>query len=539
MKYLFCKSVVILLSLSLITLLDSCKKKPSPPVVTIGDVSEVTRTSVKTGGNVTSDGGAEIIVAGICYSTSSSPSIKDKHTNDLHDVGSFVTILTDLTPNTTYYIRAYAANSEGVGYSSEKSFKTDPITGATVITAEVTEITINSAVSGGNITDDGGSTITERGVCWSTTPGPTIEDSKTDDGSGTGIFISNITGLSPNTTYYIRAYATNSATTSYGNEIFFTTSGSPPVVTTVEISSVTSNSASSGGNVTSDGGLPVTARGVCWSTQDNPTIVDSHTIDGMGTGTYSSSLTGLIPETKYFVRAYAVNSIGTSYGNILSFTTTTLPVTTVSDIDGNEYGTITIGGQVWMTENLKTTHYQNGDPIITGLSCSEWSATTSGAYAIYDGASEIYDSYGLLYNWYAVTDNRNICPDGWHVPGNEDWEILASYLTSNGYGFGGDGVDIAKSMAATSDWEESSLEGTVGNDQPSNNGSGFSAVPAGFRTVLGVYSSADFYGFWWSASESFSGSTTALLRFLKYDTDILANTEFIKNKGLSVRCVKD
>jgi uncharacterized protein (TIGR02145 family) len=539
MKYLFCKSVIILLSLSLITLLDSCKKKPSPPVVTIGEVSEVTRTSVKTGGNVTSDGGAEIIVAGICYSTSSSPSIKDKHTNDGHDVGPFMTNLTGLTPKTTYYIRAYAANSEGIGYSSEKSFKTEPITGATIITAEVTEITVNSALSGGNITDDGGSMITSRGVCWSTTPGPTTEDSKTADGSGSGMFVSSLTDLLPNTVYYVRAYATNSATTSYGNEISFTTSGSLPVVTTTGISSVTTNSASSGGDVTSDGGLPVTARGVCWNTNGDPTIAGSHTTDGTGIGAFSSTLTGLLPNTTYYVRAYAVNSIGTSYGDILSFTTASVPVSDVSDIDGNKYGTITIGGQVWMTENLKTTHYSNGDPIVTGLSVSEWSATTSGAYAIYGDASEIYDSYGLLYNWHAVTDSRNICPVGWHVPDNEDWEILASYLIANGYGFGGDGDDIAKSMAATSGWVESSVSGTVGNDQPANNSSGFSAVPAGFRTHLGEYASAGYFGLWWSTSESFDGSSNALLRFLQNTSDKLGDRVFNKNKGLSVRCLKD
>ena len=126
MKYLLKSSVVFLLILSILPLLDSCKKEPALPVVTIAEVSEITQTSIKTGGNVTSDGGAEIIVAGICWSTSPSPSVRDKHTNDGYDIGPFSTNLTGLAPNTKYYIRAYAVNDAGIAYSSETSFTTDP-----------------------------------------------------------------------------------------------------------------------------------------------------------------------------------------------------------------------------------------------------------------------------------------------------------------------------------------------------------------------------------------------------------------------------
>nr|MCR4811574.1 hypothetical protein [Bacteroidales bacterium] len=193
----------------------------------------------------------------------------------------------------------------------------------TVTTSTVSSITSSSATCGGNVTNDGNATVTARGVCWSISHNPTVSDSHTTDGSGTGSFTSSITGLSQNTTYYVRAYATNSAGTAYGEERTFTTSASVslPTVTTSTVSSITSSSATCGGNVTNDGNATVTSRGVCWSTSHNPTVSDSHTTDGSGTGSFTSSITGLSQNTTYYVRAYATNSVGTAYGNEVSFTT--------------------------------------------------------------------------------------------------------------------------------------------------------------------------------------------------------------------------
>lgn len=190
-------------------------------------------------------------------------------------------------------------------------------------TAEVTEITQTSAISGGSITDDGGATVTARGVCWSTSQNPTINDNKTEDGSGEGSFASSLTDLQPNTTYYIRAYATNSMGTAYGNVLLFTTDEeiNLPTITTSEVTEITRTTAVSGGNIADDGGAIVTERGVCWSTGEEPTINDNKTEDGSGSGSFTSIISGLEPNTTYYLRAYAINESGTAYGEQQVFTT--------------------------------------------------------------------------------------------------------------------------------------------------------------------------------------------------------------------------
>jgi hypothetical protein len=202
----------------------------------------------------------------------------------------------------------------------------------TLTTSNVISITQTSCQSGGDITSDGGSLIISKGVCWNTTSSPTTSNSKTVDGSGTGTFSSNITGLNNNTTYYVRAYATNNIGTAYGNEITFkTTATTLPTITTTTISGISQTSASSGGNITFDGGSSITAKGICWSTTQNPTIVNSKTVDSSGTGSFTSNLLNLNANTTYYVRAYATNSVGTSYGSQLTFTTTRFSI-------GQNYG---------------------------------------------------------------------------------------------------------------------------------------------------------------------------------------------------------
>ena len=195
----------------------------------------------------------------------------------------------------------------------------------TITTTATTSITNTTALSGGNITADGGAAITARGVCWSTATNPVVTGNHTTDGTGTGIFASTITGLTPNTTYHVRAYATNSTGTAYGGDSVFITTSSTialPTVTTSSLNAITATAAAGGGNVTADGGATVTARGVCWSTTANPVATGNHTTDGTGTGIFTSAITGLTAGTLYHVRAYATNSVGTAYGGDSIFTAT-------------------------------------------------------------------------------------------------------------------------------------------------------------------------------------------------------------------------
>ena len=197
------------------------------------------------------------------------------------------------------------------------------INGMPIVTTALTNsLTLNTASSGGNVTSQGTATVTARGVCWSASTNPTIADSKTSDGAGSGIFTSTLTGLTTGITYHIRAYATNSLGTSYGQDIPFIISIAP-TITTNSATSISATSATFGGNVTSIGSSAVSARGVCWSTTANPTTANNITVDGTGIGSFSSIITGLSNGTTYHVRAYATNSVATVYGSDISFTTLT------------------------------------------------------------------------------------------------------------------------------------------------------------------------------------------------------------------------
>jgi len=292
------------------------------PTVSTSQVTNITRTTAKGGGNVTDNGGSSVTERGVCWSLGVTPSINDNHVSCGSGMGSFTGDITGLTSHTTYHVRAYAKNDKGIGYGEVLTFNTlnDP---PTLTTIQVTNITQTTATCGGNVTNDGGETVTERGICWSTEHNPTSSGNHISCGSGSGSFTATITGLVANTLYYVRAYAKNANGMAYGGELCFRTlpNYSTPTVTTLSVSNITRTTAVGHGNVTSNGGLTVTEHGVCWSTNHNPTINNSHASNGAGVGAYTTNMNGLNPNTTYYVRAFAKNNQGISYGNEVSFRT--------------------------------------------------------------------------------------------------------------------------------------------------------------------------------------------------------------------------
>jgi hypothetical protein len=296
------------------------------PTLETTPVSAITLTSATSGGNITSDGNAAITARGVCWSTTAGPTIAlATKTTDGTGIGTFTSSITGLTAGTTYHVRAYATNIAGTAYGTDITFTT--CTAAvipTLTTKPVSAITLNAGISGGTVTSGGCAPITAMGICWSTTANPTIAlTTKTTDGTGTGDFISNITGLAPGITYHVRAYATNSVGTGYGTDISFTTCTTVvlPTITTASVTTITTSSAATGGIIASGGCAEVTAKGVCWSTSANPTTaLSTKTNNGAGEGSFTSNITGLTGGTTYHVRAYATNSTGTGYGADISFT---------------------------------------------------------------------------------------------------------------------------------------------------------------------------------------------------------------------------
>lgn len=389
-------------------------------------------------------------------------------------------------------------------------------------TTEATSITQTTVTSGGNITSDGGAEVIVAGICWNTSPAPSVKEIHTNDGKGLGSFTSNLTGLIPNTKYYIRAYAYNEAGAGYGNEISFTTFAQPPIVTTLAATHLTGSSATLNAVVnpnwlastvtfeygtTSNYGTTVTA-------EQNPVAGGSDTL-------VNSIITGLLPETTYHFRVKAVNNLGTTIGEELIFTT--LSINQISDIEGNVYNTIQIGTQLWMKENLKVTKYRDGSLIPIVADMTSWSGLSSGAYCwINNDPVTYFNTYGALYNGYTMDDN-NLCPTGWHVPTDADWTILTDFLG---------GLDVAGGKLKevdTTHWENPNTGAT--------NEFGFTALPSGSRSNYGGFHDFGRYGYWWSSSEVIT--IVASHRGLQYDgSDVLVGDND-KRFGFSVRCLKD
>lgn len=523
---------IVILAVAVISV-NGCKKDPGIPILTTEPVTDITANTAVSGGNVISDEAADVTARGVCWGTSPNPALTGFHTADGSGPGDFVSLLTGLEAGTKYYVRAYASGNKGTSYGNELTFETPQASLPELNTAEVTEITHSAAISGGNIVSDGGASVTSRGVCWSINPNPSISDNKTSDGTGTGIFTSVLTGLTYGTTYYIRAWATNNSGTSYGNEITFTTLHIFPVVTTSEVFDVSQTTAGVRSIVNANGGSGISARGVCWGTESNPSVEGLHAENGSGDGSFDSHIDGLLPGTDYFARAYAVTEAGITYGNELAFKTTDglgpinfnpdLNYGSVTDIDGNVYKTIIIGNQTWMAENLRTTRYNDGASIPFVNNPQDWSTLSTPAYAWYANSPAVYKDFcGAMYNWYTVSTGK-LCPAGWHVPAYNEYTDLIAFL-------GGETNTGGKMKeAGTGHWEEPNAGAT--------NESGWTGLPSGRINEMGSTMSYGWVGYWWT-STGFSTDRANII-MLYYDFVFIDDNNYNKRNGMAVRCLKD
>jgi uncharacterized protein (TIGR02145 family) len=521
------KTIYLLATITIVftyALFSGCKKKPELPTVTTGEITHITDISAIGSGEVTKDGNSDVTLKGVCWSKSPEPTILNFFMNSTSTgVGSFSCNIIALQASTEYHVRAFAINEVGTAYGNTVTFTSLPpeilINAPVVSTAVVSTITSSTAVCGGIVTSDAGSTVTARGVCWSQNSSPTIADSKTNNGSGAGSFTSNITGLSHMTTYFVRAYATNANGTGYGSTMSFTTQSSLPSVTTAEISEIIGSTAISGGTVTSDGGSTVTERGVCWSTSQNPTTSNLHTTDGSGTGSFTSNITGLSGDTTYYVRAYATNSVGTVYGIQRSFTTLNDFCEGFTAPTG--YGIVSSSGKCWLDRNLGATqvatYYAYGHLYQWGRGTDEHQIRTSftsptlsnsdtpghGNFITISSSPGDWRSPKNDNLWQGASGINNPCPDGWRIPTETEWNAERLSWSSN---------NAAGAFA-------SPLKLPVAGSRNHSNGSLFNVGSSGY---------------YWSSTVD--GTRTRFLYFNSSDADMFS---YYRANGVSVRCLKD
>lgn len=367
-------------------------------------VTGITNTTATAGADL--QGSGTVAMKGICWSTATMPTIADNKIESGPGFGSYSVSLTGLTTSTKYYVRPYAITSGGTIYGNEVTFNTPDV--LTVTTTAISNISPPSAQGGGSISGIG--TVTARGICWNTSPMPTIDNNvKTTDGSGQGNFTSSLTGLTWNRTYYVRAYAVSAGGVTYGNQLTFTTPAFVATsLTTAAVSAITKTTAECGGSIT--GSSAIASRGVCWSTSTSPTTANSKTTDGSGSGSFTSTITGLTPATLYHARAYAVDVNGTTtYGPVVSFSTqadftlTTAAATSITAISAMSGGTIAgtanlqSRGICWSTTQNPTTgntkaNGSAGSATYTAQLTSLFGSTTYyvRAYAITTGGATVY-----------------------------------------------------------------------------------------------------------------------------------------------------
>jgi uncharacterized protein (TIGR02145 family) len=337
---------ILLLNSSCIKLYTS-----SLPFLTTTEVTDIATTSAKSGGTISFDGNAPIIANGVCWSETTNPQVTDSMTVDGTETGQYVSTLGKLSPGKTYHVRAYATNSAGTGYGDVLLFTTlGQLPVAT--TLEATNISTSGATLNGTVSAQYLSTEVafEYGSDVNYNKTITAVPSPVNGNTNTNV-AAFISGLTSGSTYHFRIKTSNLLGTTYGFDKTFKTESIPigiPLLNTSPITDISTTTAKCGGSITDDNRGPIIERGVCWDTIPNPARTGFHTSDGTGPGGFTSTLTGLTANSKYYVRAYATNSAGTGYGNEIIFNTNPVlvPTLTTRSISSIQYVSAVSGGEV-------------------------------------------------------------------------------------------------------------------------------------------------------------------------------------------------
>ena len=363
---------------------------------------------------------------------------------------------------------------------------------ANIQTVEVSDVTGATAISGGIIFSDGGDEISTQGICWDTIPDPVLGRRSKRDTTEQESFTCEISGLKGGTTYYVRAYATNNGGISFGENISFTTN-EVPVLETAKAYEITGYSAKCGGEIVKDFGLQISEVGVCWSEDADPSIEDSKA-DGQLVGdSFTAEITDLEPCTDYHVRAYAISSNGdVGYGDEVIFSTL------IIDYDGNFYTSVEIGSQVWMVENYKCTHFADGSDLA----------------AVQFHSGDVNEEFGASYLWTDIIKD-NFAPKGWHVPTDEEWAALNSYIEGKG---------LLLKEPGTDHW----------NTDNGTNETGFTAFGSGHIYGAALKSETT----WWTSTENSNASSQGI-RWSLFDSGDMGRYANEKTFMFTVRLIKD
>lgn len=396
----------------------------------------------------------------------------------------------------------------------------DPAKVPTVTTGVATDLTFFTATISGEVTTDGGADILSKGIVYGTTTAPVISADTTNQGEGVGAFVGHLKDLTPGVTYYARAYATNKAGVGYGEEISFSTvSGLAEV--SLAVTEVTYKKAFATLTITDIGASDIINSGFVYSNVNNPPTISDNMWASMSTELFAEYFfEDLTPGQTYYIRAFAQNSQGQGYSNVVQITTKSVPAT-VQDVDGNTYPVVVIDERAWLAADLKVTKYNNGDLIGTTANAVDGEATPKYQWPS-NGDEANVATYGRLYTWYAIQDSRKVCPSGTHLANEEDWSNLANEVGALG---------SKLKTSGTANW--------LTPNTSANNVTGFNGVGSGYRAQNGTYAEFKEKAYYLKSEEIDSEPGNVWGIYLIYNDAFMYSPHLTKKDGYSVRCVVD